>query len=69
MTLCGQTIYKCTNLHPEVMCDLSSVVFVCNVLFCVDGRPVYVLRLGQMDVKGLLKSIGEDGLLKLVSPF
>ncbi|CAK1580667.1 unnamed protein product [Parnassius mnemosyne] len=30
-----------------------------------DGRPLYVLRLGQMDVKGLLKSIGEDGLLKL----
>ncbi|KAL1140341.1 hypothetical protein AAG570_000273, partial [Ranatra chinensis] len=30
-----------------------------------DGRPLYLLRLGQMDVKGLLKSIGEDGLLKL----
>ncbi|KAJ2938004.1 hypothetical protein O0L34_g14458 [Tuta absoluta] len=30
-----------------------------------DGRPLYILRLGQMDVKGLLKSIGEDGLLKL----
>ncbi|RZF36589.1 hypothetical protein LSTR_LSTR010700 [Laodelphax striatellus] len=30
-----------------------------------DGRPLYVLRLGQMDVKGLLKTIGEDGLLKL----
>lgn len=30
-----------------------------------DGRPIYILRLGHMDVKGLLKSIGEDGLLKL----
>ncbi|XP_060803195.1 protein real-time isoform X2 [Amyelois transitella] len=30
-----------------------------------DDRPLYILRLGQMDVKGLLKSIGEDGLLKL----
>uniref|UniRef100_A0A1B0GP34 Uncharacterized protein n=1 Tax=Phlebotomus papatasi TaxID=29031 RepID=A0A1B0GP34_PHLPP len=30
-----------------------------------DGRPLYVLRLGHMDVKGLLKSIGEDGLLRL----
>lgn len=30
-----------------------------------EGRPLYLLRLGQMDVKGLLKSIGEDGLLKL----
>lgn len=35
--------------------------------FDKDGRPLYILRLGHMDVKGLLKSIGEDGLLKLVS--
>lgn len=32
-----------------------------------DGRPIYILRLGHMDVKGLLKSIGTEGLLKLVS--
>lgn len=32
-----------------------------------DGRPLYILRLGNMDVKGLLKSVGEDELLKLVS--
>lgn len=31
----------------------------------MDGRPMYILRLGHMDVKGLLKAIGEDGLLKL----
>ncbi|XP_013101535.1 protein real-time [Stomoxys calcitrans] len=30
-----------------------------------DGRPIYILRLGHMDVKGLLKSIGTDGFLKL----
>ncbi|KAG4069858.1 hypothetical protein HA402_009565 [Bradysia odoriphaga] len=30
-----------------------------------DGRPIFILRLGHMDVKGLLKSIGEEGLLKL----
>ncbi|XP_069684497.1 SEC14-like protein 1 isoform X1 [Periplaneta americana] len=30
-----------------------------------DGRPLYLLRLGQMDVKGLLKAIGEEGLLQL----
>ncbi|XP_052896891.1 protein real-time [Anopheles moucheti] len=30
-----------------------------------DGRPLYILRLGTMDVKGLLKSVGEDELLKL----
>lgn len=35
--------------------------------FSIDGRPLYILRLGQMDVKGLLKSIGEDELLLLVS--
>lgn len=27
-------------------------------------RPLYLLRLGQMDVKGLVKSVGEEGLLK-----
>ncbi|XP_055377286.1 protein real-time isoform X2 [Condylostylus longicornis] len=31
----------------------------------IDGRPLYILRLGHMDVKGLLKAVGEDGLLKL----
>ena len=31
-----------------------------------DGRPLYLLRLGQMDVKGLIKSVGEDGLLRHV---
>lgn len=34
--------------------------------FDKDGRPLYILRMGQMDVKGLLKSIGEDDLLLLV---
>ena len=32
-----------------------------------DDHPVYILRLGQMDVKGLLKSVGEADLLKQVS--
>ncbi|XP_060065339.1 SEC14-like protein 1 [Ylistrum balloti] len=31
-----------------------------------DGRPLYVLKLGQMDVKGLMKSVGEEVLLKHV---
>ncbi|XP_017048396.1 protein real-time [Drosophila ficusphila] len=30
-----------------------------------DGRPLYILRLGHMDVKGLLKSLGMEGLLRL----
>ncbi|KAB7498783.1 SEC14-like protein 5, partial [Armadillidium nasatum] len=29
-----------------------------------EGHPLYLLRLGQMDVKGLIKSIGEEGLLR-----
>lgn len=33
--------------------------------FDKDGRPLYILRLGQMDVKGLLKSVGEEELLLL----
>ncbi|CAH1794678.1 unnamed protein product [Owenia fusiformis] len=30
------------------------------------GRPTYILRLGLMDVKGLYKSVGEEGLLRQV---
>eukprot|EP00794_Sanderia_malayensis_P008919 gene8919-9871_t len=31
-----------------------------------DGRPVYIIRLGTMDIKGLLKSVGEEGFVKQV---
>ncbi|XP_076458817.1 SEC14-like protein 1 isoform X2 [Babylonia areolata] len=31
-----------------------------------EGRPLYVLRLGQMDVKGLMRSVGEEAILKHV---
>uniref|UniRef100_H2YPN7 SEC14-like protein 1 n=1 Tax=Ciona savignyi TaxID=51511 RepID=H2YPN7_CIOSA len=31
-----------------------------------DHRPIYVLRLGQMDTKGLLKSVGEEQILRHV---
>ncbi|NXG48682.1 S14L5 protein, partial [Psilopogon haemacephalus] len=31
-----------------------------------DGRPLYILRLGQMDTKGLLKALGEEALLRHV---
>ena len=37
------------------------------LIILTDGRPVYILRLGQMDTKGLLKSVGEDKILKHVS--
>ncbi|XP_062875011.1 SEC14-like protein 1 isoform X2 [Trichomycterus rosablanca] len=31
-----------------------------------DGLPVYILRLGQMDTKGLVRAIGEEALLRHV---
>lgn len=39
------------------------------LLVCVsaDGRPLYVLRLGQMDTKGLVRALGEEALLRYVS--
>lgn len=30
-----------------------------------EGRPLFILRLGQMDVKGIIKSVGEEGITKL----
>ncbi|XP_006190113.2 SEC14-like protein 5 [Camelus ferus] len=32
----------------------------------IDGRPLYVLRLGHMDTKGLMKAVGEEVLLQHV---
>ncbi|XP_033112477.1 SEC14-like protein 5 isoform X2 [Anneissia japonica] len=29
-----------------------------------DGRPVYVMKLGQVDVKGLMKTVGEEMILR-----
>ncbi|XP_068099566.1 SEC14-like protein 5 [Hyperolius riggenbachi] len=31
-----------------------------------DGRPLYILRLGQVDTKGLLKAVGEEAILRHV---
>ncbi|KAB0394221.1 hypothetical protein E2I00_005062 [Balaenoptera physalus] len=33
----------------------------------IDGRPLYILRLGHMDTKGLMKAAGEEVLLQHVS--
>ncbi|KAM4820318.1 SEC14-like protein 5 [Thomomys bottae] len=32
----------------------------------IDGRPLYILRLGHMDTKGLMKAVGEEALLRHV---
>lgn len=34
---------------------------------CLDGRPLYILRLGQMDIKGLVRALGEEALLRQVT--
>ncbi|KAM3863711.1 SEC14-like protein 1 [Diretmus argenteus] len=31
-----------------------------------DGRPLYILRLGQMDTKGLVRALGEEAVLRQV---
>lgn len=54
-------------MHKMLQVFISFEIVLRLISFLLDGRPLYILRLGQMDVKGLLKSIGEDGLLKLVS--
>ena len=45
--------------------DVVSVLRFAAFVF-TDGRPLYILRLGQMDVKGLIKSVGEEALLRHV---
>lgn len=40
---------------------------ISSVCFCPDGRPLYVLRLGQMDTKGLVRALGEEVLLRQVT--
>lgn len=55
------------NESVYVKKNSDNIIFSIYIFSDVDGRPLYILRLGQMDVKGLLKSIGEDELLLLVS--
>ncbi|XP_041473469.1 SEC14-like protein 1 isoform X2 [Lytechinus variegatus] len=31
-----------------------------------EGRPVFIMRLGQLDVKGLIKAVGEEAILRHV---
>ena len=50
------------NWQMVTICILSQH----KIYVIVDGRPVYILRLGQMDVKGLIKAVGEEGIIKQV---
>lgn len=57
---------RAENAHEQhpVACDLWSLLCLCRA----DGRPLYVLRLGQMDTKGLVRALGEEVLLRQVTP-
>lgn len=52
-----------TKVHP--LCFL--VLQLLAVVLPTEGHPVFVLRLGAMDVPGLLKAFGELALLRFVS--
>lgn len=45
---------------------VSCCLHISNVCACLDGRPLYILRLGQMDTKGLVRALGEESLLRHV---
>lgn len=50
-------------------CTITEILLPVSVcLTCrPDGRPLYILRLGQMDTKGLVRALGEEGLLRQVT--
>ena len=45
----------------------SNLAFFLCFLLLSDGRPVFIMRLGQVDVKGLIKAVGEEAILRHVS--
>ena len=49
---------------------LRYIVLKCNngvfLQIILDGRPVYIVKIGSMDFKGLLKTVGETGFIKQV---
>lgn len=57
LCVCAFICVCCVCVHMYVR------VCVCGV----DGRPLYILRLGQMDTKGLVRALGEEMLLRQVT--
>ena len=45
----------------------ETLVLMACAFSVLEGRPVFLLRLGQLDIKGLLKAVGQDGIVKFVS--
>ncbi|XP_028840909.1 SEC14-like protein 1 [Denticeps clupeoides] len=48
---------------PQLLCDYNTGGWHHHDK---DGRPLYILRLGQMDTKGLVRALGEESLLRHV---
>jgi len=60
--------YFIAGWHHHDNCEWAGLVLqVCTMALTAAGRPVFIWRLGETDVKGLLKAGGESALLKYVS--
>lgn len=62
-------LHKAGSLAPvRALRDVSchSLTTASSLPSLADGRPLYVLRLGQMDTKGLVRALGEEALLRYV---
>ena len=57
MCYISNSFCKKRSIHNDP--DIVSVLLA-------DGRPIYLIRLGTMDIKGLLRSVGEEGFVKQV---
>ena len=63
MTYRSAKFYLHEILSHKVVLKCNNGVFLQIIL---DGRPVYIVKIGSMDFKGLLKTVGETGFIKQV---
>lgn len=56
-------LFSALTLTRNSTCASVTAGFSCC---CSDGRPLYILRLGHMDTKGLVRALGEESLLRHV---
>ena len=57
---------KVWQVYVEWSRCLPLFYLIKDFMYRLDGRPVYIVRLGSMDFKGLLKTVGEDGFVQQV---
>lgn len=60
-------VYKWEEHSLTVQFEIFLYFLLCICRFRSDGRPLYILRLGQMDTKGLVRALGEEVLLRQVT--